>query len=95
MHPSSVSSKVARIGLLPASHLPCEAERGELLSEGRETKGSLVDQIKKHENYIEDRLKWLRTYDMVSYYHEETGSYEITEKGEDLVSNTNYQLNKR
>lgn len=66
-----------------------------LLSEGRETRGSLADQIKKHENYIGERLKWLRTYDMVSYHHKETGLYEITEKGEDLVSNTNHQLNRR
>ena len=52
-----------------------------LLSEGRETRGSFADQISKHENYIGERLKWLRTYELVSYHHKEIGLYEITDKG--------------
>lgn len=57
-----------------------------LLSTGRETRGSLADQINKHENYIGERLKWLRTYSLVNYHHKETGLYEITDKGSDWVS---------
>lgn len=57
-----------------------------LLLEGRETRGSLADQINKHENYIGERLKWLRTYEMVSYHHQETGLYEITDKGRKWIS---------
>lgn len=57
-----------------------------LLSEGRETRGSLADQIDKHENYIGERLKWLRAYDLVSYHHKETGLYEMTDKGSEWIS---------
>ena len=57
-----------------------------LLSEGRETRGSLADQINKHENYIGERLKWLRTYEMIRYHHKETGLYEITNRGRETVS---------
>lgn len=52
-----------------------------LLLDGRETRGSLSDQIGKHENYIGERLKWLRVTGLVRYHHEETALYEITTKG--------------
>lgn len=57
-----------------------------LLSKGRETRGSLANQINKHENYIGERLKWLRAYNLVSYHHKETGLYEVTDKGNDWIS---------
>lgn len=56
-----------------------------LLAEGRETRGSLAAILDKHENYVSERLKWLRAYELVSYRHEETGLYEITEQGENMV----------
>lgn len=56
-----------------------------LLRDGRETRGSLADQIEKHENYIGERLKWLRVYDIVRYHHEETALYEITDKGRNWI----------
>lgn len=56
-----------------------------LLSEGRETRGSLADQIDKHENYIGERLKWLRAYDLVNYHHKDTALYELTSKGRDWI----------
>ncbi|WP_336343319.1 hypothetical protein [Halalkalicoccus ordinarius] len=59
-----------------------------LLAKGRETRGSLADQIDKHENYIGERLKWLRVYDLVRYHHKETGLYEISDKGEEWISKT-------
>lgn len=52
-----------------------------LLAEGRETRGSLASILDKHENYVSERLKWLRAYDLVAYRHEETGLYEITDQG--------------
>ncbi len=57
-----------------------------LLSDGRETRGSLADQIDKHENYIGERLKWLRAYGLVSYHHQETGLYKLTNKGSEWIS---------
>lgn len=53
----------------------------ELLREGRETRGSLSDQLDKHGNYVGERLKWLRVTGLVRYHHEETALFEITEKG--------------
>lgn len=57
-----------------------------LLAEGRETRGSLADRISKHENYVGERLRWLRAYELVSWYHEPTALYEITDKGRQWLS---------
>ena len=51
----------------------------DLLGEGRETTGSLADQIGKHPNYIGDRVKWLRIHGLVQYHHEETALHELVE----------------
>ncbi|ELY96521.1 winged helix-turn-helix domain-containing protein [Natrialba taiwanensis] len=51
----------------------------ELLEAGRETRGSLVDNIGKHETTISPRLKWLREWGYVRYYHEPTGLYELAD----------------
>ncbi|WP_227380297.1 hypothetical protein [Haladaptatus halobius] len=57
----------------------------ELLVKGRETRGSLASRLEKHENYIGERLRWLRAYDLVQYRHEETALYEITDKGQEWM----------
>lgn len=57
----------------------------ELLRVGRETRGSLADQIGKHENYVGERLKWMRVTGLLRYHHEETALFEITEKGEEWI----------
>ncbi|WP_150123232.1 hypothetical protein [Haladaptatus sp. R4] len=59
----------------------------DLLSGGRETRGSLASHIEKHENYVGERLRWLRAYDLVQYRHEETALYEITNKGQEWMTN--------
>jgi predicted ArsR family transcriptional regulator len=51
----------------------------DLLREGRETRGSIATQLGKHENYIGERLKWLRVHNVVQYHHKETGLYELIE----------------
>lgn len=51
----------------------------DLLEEGRETTGSLADQLGKHENYIGQRLKWLREWGLVRYHHEGTALHEREE----------------
>ena len=51
----------------------------DLLRRGRETTGSLAAQIDKHPNYIGDRLKWLRSYDLVKYHHQETALHQLVE----------------
>lgn len=56
-----------------------------LLRDGRETRGSLADQLKKHENYVGERLKWMRVTGLIRYHHEETALYEITEKGMEWI----------
>jgi len=56
-----------------------------LLSDGRETRGSLADQLEKHENYVGERLKWMRVTGLVQYHHEETALYEITKKGTEWI----------
>lgn len=48
-----------------------------LLREGRETTGSLADQLGKHPQTIRDRLKWLREWGYVRYHHENTGLHEL------------------
>ena len=55
----------------------------ELLQDGRETRGSLVDQLGRAENYVGERLRWLRANDLVGYHHEPTALYELTDKGEE------------
>lgn len=59
-----------------------------LLDNGRETRGSLADNLDKHTNYIGDRLKWLRNDDLVEYYHEGTSLQQITEKGREWITET-------
>ncbi|MFC6964475.1 winged helix-turn-helix domain-containing protein [Halocatena marina] len=49
------------------------------LQEGRETTGSLADALDKHPQTIRDRLRWLRAWDYVHYYHEPTGLHELVE----------------
>ena len=49
----------------------------DLLRKGRETTGSLADQIEKHENYVGQRLKWLREWGYVRYHHEKTALHEL------------------
>lgn len=56
-----------------------------LLSEGRESRGSLADHVEKHENYVGERLRWLRAYELVRRYHEPTALYEITDKGREWL----------
>lgn len=48
-----------------------------LLEDGRETTKSLADALEKHPQTIRDRLKWLREWGYVRYYHESTGLHEI------------------
>lgn len=49
----------------------------ELLSDGRETTGSLADQLEKHPQTVRDRLKWLREWGYVRYHHNSTGLHEL------------------
>lgn len=49
----------------------------ELLRDGRETTGSLADQLDKHPQTVRDRLKWLREWGYVCYHHENTGLHEF------------------
>jgi predicted transcriptional regulator len=56
-----------------------------LLAAGRETRGSLAAELGKHENYVSERLKWLRAYELVAYRHQETALYEITVQGAEWV----------
>lgn len=51
----------------------------ELLQDGRETTGSLSDNLDKHPQTIRDRLKWLREWGYVRYYHDSTGLHESTD----------------
>ena len=56
------------------------------LREGRETTGSLADALEKHPQTIRDRLRWLREWGYVRYYHEGTGLHELAatdSEGED------------
>lgn len=55
----------------------------ELLREGRETTGSLADQLDKHPQTIRDRLAWLREWNYVRYHHENTGLHELESETED------------
>lgn len=50
------------------------------LRDGRETTGSLADQLEKHPQTIRDRLKWLREWGYVRYHHEPTGLHELIEE---------------
>jgi hypothetical protein len=52
-----------------------------LLLAGRETRGSIVAQLDRHENYIGECLKWLRATGLVAYHHKETALYEIRNCG--------------
>lgn len=49
----------------------------ELLEHGRETTGSLAEQLDKHPQTIRDRLRWLREWGYVDYHHESTGLHEL------------------
>ena len=51
----------------------------DLLSEGRETTGSMAEQLGKHPNYVRERLKWLRIHGLVKYHHEPTALHELVE----------------
>jgi hypothetical protein len=55
----------------------------EKLRDGRENRGSLADAIDKDPEYIGERLKWLREWGYVRYYHERTGLYELAEAVDD------------
>ena len=44
-----------------------------VLQDGRETTGSIADQLEKHPQTIRDRLKWLREWGYVRHHHESTG----------------------
>lgn len=48
----------------------------ELLEAGRETTGSLAENLDKHPQTIRDRLAWLREWGYVRRYHESTGLHE-------------------
>lgn len=50
-----------------------------LLAEGRETTGSLAEELDKHPQTIRDRLRWLREWGYVRYHHESTGLHEVAE----------------
>lgn len=50
------------------------------LQEGRETTASLADGLDKHPQTIRDRLKWLREWGYVQYFHEPTGLHELSEE---------------
>lgn len=50
-----------------------------LLRDGRETTGSLADNLDKHPQTIRDRLRWLREWDRVRYYHEPTALHELAD----------------
>jgi len=51
----------------------------DLLGDGRETTGSLADELEKSTNYIRDRLKLMRLNGWVRYYHEPTALHELVE----------------
>lgn len=51
----------------------------DLLCEGRETTGSLADELEKSSNYIRDRMKLMRLNGWVRYYHEATALHELIE----------------
>lgn len=71
----------------PADLNETDAEILGLLLGGRETRGGMAakDVLDKHENYIGERLRWLRTHGLVRYHHPDTGLYEITQKGAEWV----------
>lgn len=48
-----------------------------VLSDGRETTGSLADQLELHPQTVRDRLRWLREWDYVEYHHEDTGLHQM------------------
>lgn len=50
------------------------------LRQGRETSGSLADGLEKHPQTIRDRLKWLREWGYVHYFHEPTGLHELIDE---------------
>ena len=55
----------------------------DVLRQGRETTGSLAEQLDKHPQTVRDRLKWLREWGYVRYYHENTGLHELNADAED------------
>jgi predicted ArsR family transcriptional regulator len=52
----------------------------ELLEGGRETTGSLADQLDKHPQTVRDRLRWLREWGYVRYHHEDTGLHDLDDE---------------
>lgn len=52
----------------------------ELLEDGRETTGSLADQLGKHPQTVRDRLRWLREWGYVRYHHEDTGLHDLDDE---------------
>ena len=51
----------------------------DLLSEGRQTTGSLADELSKTTNYTRDRLKLMRLNGWVEYHHQPTALHELVE----------------
>lgn len=51
----------------------------DILREGRETTGSLANQLDLHPQTVRDRLRWLRGLGYVEYHHEDTGLHELAE----------------
>jgi hypothetical protein len=51
----------------------------DLLGDGRETTGSLADQLEKHENYVGSRIKRLREHGHVRYHHQPTALHELVD----------------
>ena len=54
-----------------------------LLSQGRETTGSLAEELDKHPQTIRDRLRWLREWGYVRYHHDPTGLHELAQEEND------------
>jgi DNA-binding transcriptional ArsR family regulator len=59
---------------------PTDRKIVEKLRDGRENRGSLADALDKDPEYVGERLKWLREWGYVEYYHERTGLYEMTDE---------------
>ena len=55
----------------------------DILDAGRETTGSLAEQLDKHPQTVRDRLKWLREWGYVRYHHENTGLHELDADAEE------------
>jgi hypothetical protein len=58
---------------------PTDHDILDLLVAGRETTGSLADQLEKHANYIRDRIRLMRMNGWIQYHHEPTALHELKE----------------